>query len=517
MAARCAAWAGLGILAIAMACAMADVDDTALGEPGLLGDEEFLQLGAASYSSGDSAADTEAKQLEGQAGAAKAEKDEKAAYAARVGVEAAAKKKAQEEQAAAFARGGAEGVSKERVNKQTALDVKAEEAKLKQYEDEHILALKDMEKMWNRTKIEVHEKHELNLARMKKKIEFAGFRLVAASKELARKAYDTEAQRRETRIKILKRDHATRQREKTAKTGKIKILIASQEDRQKVVEKQQKVQAEKNSKKAEKLGKQQQNPAMQAAEKADKFRLEAFMRNQAAKSKPDVISTAGIKQATPKQQITELNNVVKGVIPNEDIEKVEREAQLAAAGQMLNHVGTDAAGAAQREAAARAAETTAAHTAAMAALDAAKQKQQKALENKVTKAKAAETLSASSSGSADAKAKAQEEAKTAASNYNMANVALTAAEQKAEAAAEAKAIAEAAAADTAAKPNPTQRQPPQRRQARPPAPRRPRPPAPRQPPLRPQPPALRRPACPARVKVDLNQPTKETSTNQHMG
>ena len=48
----------------------------------------------------------------------------------------------------------------------------------------NILALKDMEKMWNRTKIEVHEKYELNLARMKKKIEFAG-RLVAASKELA--------------------------------------------------------------------------------------------------------------------------------------------------------------------------------------------------------------------------------------------------------------------------------------------------------------------------------------------
>ena len=138
MAARCAAWAGLGILAIAMACAMADVDDTALGEPGLLGDEEFLQLGAASYSSGDSAADAEANQLEGQAAAAKAERvrfrysdlrrrplstafrdaermgakpddgqDEKAAYAARVGVEAAAKKKAQEEQAAAFASGGA--------------------------------------------------------------------------------------------------------------------------------------------------------------------------------------------------------------------------------------------------------------------------------------------------------------------------------------------------------------------------------------------------------------------------
>ena len=216
-------------------------------------------------------------------------------------------------------------MTKEKLQKETQLELKAEDALKKEHEKEHNATMVDLRLKFNATVKEMGEKYEVRLAEVKKSAEFAGFKIMMKAKEDGRKAILSEFERQNNRLKIRHRDAHKKMMEQKVKQADIKRMVAKEADVQMMKEASYKAKLANGVAAQRVIAKRAADPAYMLKEGVAKLKEKQERATKFSSTKPDQLSMKGLSKLPQTMKAYEkVNKFAKGIVDESEVRKAEK-------------------------------------------------------------------------------------------------------------------------------------------------------------------------------------------------
>lgn len=322
---------GLAEPEVATAGRAAELDGELVESNTVLLSEDITEMADARLETGGKAPFVSELDTKKESQEAKSKSDEgayKSSEASRIANEKASKSSVAQALQAALASGDASAIAAEAASKKQALELKAEQA----IEDEHEAVNKKSyeayESIFNDTKKEIKNKFNQNVEKIEKTSRHAGIQMMESAREVGRKAFLSDEERRESRIKV----HAKAAKDKKAahKAQMEKLShVLKYEGSQKATIKQFEMKEKQKAQTAKELN----DKLMAMPYFKEKMALENMQtKNEIIQAKieegkvPPAMGTPNSASPETKALIKKLNEVVAGMASDEKLKKAELAA-----------------------------------------------------------------------------------------------------------------------------------------------------------------------------------------------